>query len=169
MGRKSAQITLDGNGLRFVAETGSGHRLVLDDAEGDSGPRPAELVPVALAACSAMDVISILRKKRQVVTAYRVEASGRQSDESPPHVFTRFDVTHLIDGPALDVEAVRRSIELSATRYCAVGGTLASGDVEIHHGYRVRTRGIELDGEVLVTGPRGGLEWQPSRVALAHA
>jgi putative redox protein len=169
MGRKTASLTLDGDGLRFVAETGSGHRFVLDDAEGDAGPRPAELVPVALAACTAMDVISILRKKRQVVTAYRVEASGQQSDGDTPHVFTRFDVTHVVDGPELDVEAVRRSIELSATRYCAVGGTLASGDAEIHHGYLVRTRGSELGAEVLVTGPQAGRKGQPSRVALAHA
>jgi putative redox protein len=153
MSRKTSTLTLEGDGLRFVAETGSGHRLVLDDGEGDTGPRPAELVPLAVAACSAMDVISILRKKQQHVTGYRVEAAGVQRDESTPHVFTRIDVTHVIDGADINIEAVRRSIELSATRYCSVGGTLATGITEIHHGYVVRSELGDAAGEVIVTGP----------------
>lgn len=153
MGRKTATLTLEGQGLRLVGETGSGHRLVLDNAEGDAGPRPAELVPLAVAGCTAMDVISILRKKRQVVTSYRVEAAGVQRDEATPHVFTSVDVTHVLEGPDLNVEAVRRAIELSATRYCSVGGTLATGITEIRHRYLVRTRGVELTGEALLTGP----------------
>ena len=76
MTAKTATITLEGVGLRFVAESGSGHALVLDDGRGDSGMRPAELIPMAIAGCTAMDVISILRKKRQPVTGYRVLASG---------------------------------------------------------------------------------------------
>jgi putative redox protein len=153
MGRKSASLTLLGDGKKFLAQTGSGHSVVMDDADGDGGPRPAELVPMALAGCAAMDVISILRKKRQEVSEYRVEVVGHQRDEASPHVFTRFDVTHIVEGPDIDEEAVRRSIELSATRYCTVGVTLASGIAELHHGYVVRTRGVELVGEVGVTGP----------------
>ena len=158
MTRRTATVALQGAGVRFVAHTGSGHRLALDDGNGDSGPRPAELVPVALAACSAMDVISILRKKRQDVTAYRVEAEGFQRDDGHPHVFTRIDVTHVVEGPALDVEAVRRAIELSATRYCSVGGTLASGNTEIHHHYLIRSHAGRDAGEVLVTGPNEGAD-----------
>ena len=55
MGRKSASLTLLGDGKKFIARTGSGHFVVLDGAEGDSGARPAELVPLALAGCAAMD------------------------------------------------------------------------------------------------------------------
>jgi putative redox protein len=153
MSQKSAQVVLEGDGMRFVATTGSGHRLVLDNGEGDTGPRPAELVPVAVAACTAMDVISILRKKRQQVTRYEVEATGDQRAEANPSIFTRVDLLHVVDGPSLDLEAVRRAIELSATRYCSVGGTLSTGSTEVHHAYLVRSGGTEQRGEVVVTGP----------------
>ncbi len=150
---RTASVTLDGGGLRFVARTGSGHSLVLDNREGDTGMRPAELIPVALAGCTAMDVISILRKKRLEVTGYEVRASGQQQADHP-NAFTRIDVVHVIEGAAIDVDAVRRAIELSATRYCSVGGTLSTGITEIHHAYLVRDgSGEERAGEVVVTGP----------------
>jgi putative redox protein len=153
MAVKTAAVTLDGPDLRFIARSGSGHSLALDDGGGDTGPRPAELVPMALAGCTAMDVISILRKKRQVVTAYEVRAEGIQMD-GYPNAFTRIDVVHVVEGPALDVEAVRRAIEISATKYCSVGATLSSGITEIHHRYVVRDgAGTERTGDVLVLGP----------------
>ena len=158
MSRKSATVSLTSQGLRFVATTGSGHRLVLDNEQGDTGPRPAELVPVAVAACTAMDVITILRKKRQDVSRYSVEAVGEQTEDSEPHVFTRLDILHVVEGPELDIDAVRRSIELSATRYCSVGGTLATGVTEIRHRYLVRTHQGEQSGEVIVTGPHASIE-----------
>ncbi len=152
MAVKTASIALDGPDLRFVARTGSGHMLVLDDGKGDAGPRPAELIPVALAACTAMDVISILRKKRQEVSRYEVRAEGIQEDDHP-NAFTRIDLLHVIDGPSVDVEAVRRAIELSATKYCSVGATLSSGITEIHHAYLVRDEdGGERTAEVIVLG-----------------
>jgi putative redox protein len=153
MATKTALVRLTDDRLRFEATVGSGHTIVLDSGDGDSGSRPAELVGAALAGCTAMDVISILRKKRQPVTAYEVRVSGEQMDDHP-HAFTRFDVVHVIDGTDLDIEAVRRAIELSATRYCSVGSTLASGAVEIHHAYLVREPGgDERYGEVLAIGP----------------
>ncbi len=153
MSTKQATVTLDGDGLRFAATTSSGHRIIIDNGEGDTGPRPAELVPVALAACTAMDVISILRKKRQVVTRYEVTATGTQADDAP-HPFTRIDVIHLVEGSGIEPEAVRRSIELSATRYCSVGATLSTGVTEVHHSYTVRSGDDEWTDEVVVTGPR---------------
>ena len=154
MAVKTATVTLDGGDLRFVARTGSGHSTVLDDADGDTGARPAELLPMALAGCTALDVISILRKKRQEVTAYEVRTEATQMDD-PPHAFTRIDVLHVVDGPSIDVEAVRRAIEISATKYCSVGATLASGITEIHHTYLVRDgSGAERAGDVLVLGPK---------------
>lgn len=153
MAAKTASIALDGTTLRFVARSGSGHSLVLDDGRGDTGPRPAELIPMALAACTAMDVISILRKKRQEVTRYEVRAEGAQMDDHP-NAFTRIDVLHVVEGPALDIDAVRRAIELSATKYCSVGATLSAGITEIHHAYLVRDGGgSEQTAEVLVLGP----------------
>ncbi len=153
MSTKTAVATLADDQLRFEVTLGSGHTIVLDDGERDSGARPSEMLGAGLAACTAMDVISILRKKRQAVTRYEVRVAGAQQD-GHPHAFTRFDVEHLVEGEAIDPEAVRRSIELSATRYCAVSSTLASGAVEIHHAYRIRSSdGSETSGEVLVTGP----------------
>lgn len=153
MAVKTASITLQGGDLRFVARSGSGHALVLDDSRSDTGMRPAELIPIAVAGCTAMDVISILRKKRQAVSSYEVRASGEQED-AHPNAFTRIDVVHVIEGEAIDVEAVRRAIELSATKYCAVGATLSTGTTEIHHAYVVRgEHDEERTAEVIVTGP----------------
>ena len=154
MTTRTASLTLDNAGLRFTARTGSGHDLVLDSAEGDTGSRPAELVAVAIAGCAAMDVISILRKKRQEISRYEVKAQAEQRDGAYPAVFIRIDIIHVIDGPSIDVDAVRRAIELSATRYCSVGGTLATGVTEIHHRYIVRSEDAdEVMGEAAVTGP----------------
>jgi len=154
MALKTAIVTLDGDGLRFNASVGSGHSIVLDNGEGDAGMRPAELLPVALAGCTGMDVMSILRKKRQDVRGYRIEVGGTQMD-GHPNAFTRMDVTHVVEGTGVDVDAVRRAIDLSASKYCSVGATLSSGIVEIHHGYRVidAVTGAEQSGEVLVEGP----------------
>lgn len=157
MTTKTARVAIDGDGLRLTAETGSGHHLILDDAAGDAGPRPAELLLVSQAGCTAMDVISILRKKRQVVERYEVRVRGLQRDNPQPHVFERIDIVHVVEGPHLDVESVRRAIELSATRYCTVTGNLAAGPAEIHHGFLLRrlTGGTadERYEEVVVTGP----------------
>ena len=172
MAVKTASITLEGGDLRFVARSGSGHSLVLDDGRSDTGMRPAELIPLAVAGCTAMDVISILRKKRQEVSGYEVRASGEQGDEHP-NAFTRIDVVHVIEGRSIDVEAVRRAIELSATKYCAVGATLSSGMTQIHHAYLVRDAdGEERMTEVVVTGPfepAGALETAGIRVETVPA
>jgi putative redox protein len=153
MATKTASVRLDGDGLRLLARTGSGHTVVLDDAAGDAGPRPAELLVVAQAGCTAMDVVSILRKKRQAFSRYEVRVAGDQRDDPQPHVFERIRIVHVVEGD-VDVEAVRRAIELSATKYCTVTGNLSSGVAEIHHAYVVRDRaGEEHYGEVIVTGP----------------
>jgi putative redox protein len=153
MGTTTVTSRLVGDGLRMVALTGSGHSIVMDNAAGDSGPRPAELLLVAQAGCTAMDVASILRKKRQLFTRYEVRVVGEQRDDPPPHIFERLRIVHVVEGD-VDVEAVRRAIQLSATKYCTVTGNLASGVAMIHHAYLVRdAAGEEHYGEVVVTGP----------------
>jgi putative redox protein len=101
-----------------------------------------------------MDVISILKKKRQVVTGYEVSVTADQRDAQPA-IYTRADVVHLVEGPAVDEAAVRRAIELSATKYCSVGAMLSAGTVEIHHRYRIVGPGgaDPIEGEVMVAGP----------------
>jgi len=154
MGSRIATVTLDGEGLRFVGTTNSGHAVVLDDGAGNTGPRPADLVPLAVAGCTAFDVISILRKKRQDVSHYSVDAESQQQAEHP-NAFTRIDVVHVVRGAGLDPAAVSRAVELSATKYCSVGSTLSSGITEIHHRYRATdtTTGVETTGDVVVLGP----------------
>lgn len=152
MATKTGTITLDGDGLRLVAKAGSGHEIVMDDGIGDTGLRPAELIPIAVAGCTAMDVVSILRKKQQPLTGYAIEASGEQR-EGHPSLFTRIDITHVVTGD-VDPAAIRRAIELSATKYCSVGATVGSGIAAIHHHYRLRRPdGSEEAGEVVVEGP----------------
>ncbi len=154
MSTKTADAVLTGGDMRFEVAVGSGHTIVLDNGEGDTGARPSELVGAALAGCTGMDVISILRKKRQDVTRYAIHVEGVSEDDYP-HAFTRFDVTHIVEGEAVDPAAVARAIELSATKYCSVGSTLAKG-IPIRHTYLLRTGGEELVGEVVTLGPVAG-------------
>ena len=156
MGEKQVSVSYEG-GMRFVAQTGSGHDIVMDNAAGDTGPRPTELVLVAIAGCTAMDVVEILAKKRQVVTSYTTEVSGVQREKAP-NVFTSITVVHVVEGD-VETEAVRRAIELSATKYCTVSAQLASGVARISHRYLIRRPAgaangpAEESGEVVVTGP----------------
>jgi putative redox protein len=115
--------TVEGEGRQFVAESGSGHAIVVDDASGHTGAKPIELALLALGACTGFDVIGILRKKRQRVTAYEIELRAEQSPE-PPAYFTRVEIRHRLRG-RIDPEAVKRAISLSETKYCAVGAMIS--------------------------------------------
>jgi putative redox protein len=151
---KSAIAHYAGTGLRFTATSGSGHGVVMDNKEGDTGPRPMEMILLGQAGCTAMDVMSILVKKRQNVTKYDVDVRAEEHEGSPAY-FTRIDVIHVVEGPAVEEAAVRRAIELSATKYCSVAAMLSAGTVEMHHRYRIIGQGSEgpIEGEVIVTGP----------------
>jgi putative redox protein len=141
--------------MRFEAATGTGRTIVFGDESAHNELSPVETVAAALAACSAMDVVSILEKKRQVVTSYRIEVSAEQRAEYP-QVYTRIDVTHHVEGTILLELAVRRAIELSAAKYCPVNAMVSAGATEVHHLYRMRCTGALLHegaGEVIVTGP----------------
>ena len=154
-------------GLHFEATTGSGHVIAVDDFSDDHGPRPMEYVLVALGACGGMDVAAILAKKRQRVTRHEVTVVGQQREEHP-RIFTTITLTHEVEGPELDPEAVRRAIELSATRYCPVNAMLAVGTVTIHHRYVARSDAGETSGEAIVVGPAGaGLAGSPGEAQAA--
>ena len=160
MGQKRISLRHTG-GSRFVALSGSGHDIVVDNAAGNSGPRPTELVLAALAGCTAMDVVDILAKKRQVVDGYSVEVTGTQREKAP-NVYTDITVLHVVEGN-VETQAVRRSIELSATKYCTVSAQLASGVARISHRYTIKRPGAagappsEESGEVVVEGPNNGV------------
>src|ERR1017187_337990 len=106
---------------QFVARTGSGHDLLLDDAAGGTGPKPIELVAAALAGCTAFDVITVLRQKyHQKVTGYEVRVEADQA-ERPPQVFTDVRIHHVVTGLEIDPAAVEEAIRLSEEKYCSVG------------------------------------------------
>jgi putative redox protein len=156
MATKRTILTAAGDGLRFVGSTTSGHTVGFDDDLGNSSARPAEVLLASLGACTAMDVLSILRRKRQRVSHYRVLVEGNQANEHP-HVFTDIRIVHEFSADEVDSAPARRAIELSAGKYCAISATLSSGLTRISHGYVLRrpTPGDDLFKEVLVTGPHG--------------
>lgn len=115
-------------GLSFEGTADSGFSINLD-AEAqvggtDNGFRPLELMAVSLAGCTAMDVVSILQKKRQDVTDFEVRVDVERAEEHP-RVFTRADIHYLVSGHGVDEGAVLRAIELSAERYCPAQSMLA--------------------------------------------
>ena len=156
MGEKRVSLRHEG-GLRFVAGTGSGHEIVIDNAAGDTGARPTELVLAAIAGCTAMDVVEIMAKKRQVVDRYSVQVTGTQREKAP-NIYTDITILHVVEGN-VETAAVARSIELSATRYCTVSAQLAGGPARLSHRYTIKRPGgggiapSEESGEVVVTGP----------------
>jgi putative redox protein len=106
---------------QFVAQTGSGHFMLLDDTAGATGPKPIELIASGLAGCTAFDVITVLRQKyHQKVTGYEVRVEADQA-ERPPQVFTVVRIHHLITGFDIDPAAVQEAIRLSEEKYCSVG------------------------------------------------
>ena len=127
------------DGVAFVGETGSGHAVVLDGAPAaggrNVGPRPMETILVGLGACSAFDVVTILRKSRQSVTDCRVELEAERAD-AVPAVFTRIRMVFVVSGKDLRESAVRRAVDLSAEKYCSATAMLRSS-VEITHEYRI--------------------------------
>jgi putative redox protein len=115
-----AQVNWQG-GMTFDATATSGFHVTLGTTPkvggNDDGFRPLELMLMSLAGCTAMDVISILRKKRQDVTAFEVKIHAEQASEHP-HVFTSATIEYIITGHDIKEDAVTRAIELTATKYC---------------------------------------------------
>lgn len=113
---------------QLVAWDEAGHGVVMDarseySGEG-SGVRPLELVLYGLAGCTAMDVISILEKKRQDVRGIEIRVEGDQRTDEYPKIYTEIRLHYIVTGFGVSEEAVRRSIELSEEKYCSVGGML---------------------------------------------
>ena len=120
----------------FVAVTPSGHAQTLDtNTERGSAASPMELLLLALGSCTAVDVVSILKKKRERVTDYRVEVRGARRDEYP-RKYARMEVRHILRGRNLSERAVAQAIELSETKYCSVAASLRPA-VEIVSSYEI--------------------------------
>lgn len=123
------------DGMKFVGQSESGHKIVLDGANPGEGPSPMEMVLMAIGGCSSIDVVSILEKGRQAVTGCRVELTTERA-ETAPRVFKKIHLEFIVTGHNLAEKQVARAVDLSMEKYCSVSLMLEKA-VEISHGYRV--------------------------------
>lgn len=123
-------------GIRFTVATRNGE-WAMDSGEGATDPSPVQALAAAAGACSAMDVISILRKKRQTVTSYVVEVDGDRRD-GHPRAFTHLRIVHRLAGVGLSEAAVAEAIRLSEDKYCTVIASLRP-TVTVTSRYEIRS------------------------------
>ena len=126
--------------VSFVAESGSGHAVVLDGAPEyggrNIGARPMELLLMGVGGCASFDVVTILKKARQQISDVRAELSAERAD-AVPAVFTKIHLHFIVTGKALKESQVKKAVELSAEKYCSASAMLMAGGVEIIHDYEV--------------------------------
>lgn len=139
----TVRLSWTGPGLRLVGETPRGSAVVLDhvhldEPESERAFRPLELLLVGLGGCTAMDVVSILEKKRQPFTSLQVNVTGERATEHPK-TYTRIHLEYVVTGGAVDPKAVERSIELSQTKYCPATAMLGKA-AHLTTSYRIVAR-----------------------------
>ena len=125
------------NGLKFIGMGPSGHPIPMDADSSvggnEGGLRPMEMIALGLLGCQAMDVLSVMQKKRQDVTGFEVRFDGPRSHEYPK-VFTKAVITFVITGKHVEENAVLRSIELAATKYCPAQAMLEQAfPMDLHY------------------------------------
>ena len=110
-------------GHRFLGMNEQGDKVMIDGDQPATGPRPMELLLMALGACTAYDVVDIMKKKKQPLARYQVEVEGIRA-ETHPRRYTHITVTHIASGPNVTLEALERAAHLSHTKYCSVSANL---------------------------------------------
>jgi putative redox protein len=127
------------DGMRFVGEASSGHSVVMDGdlqfGGKNTAARPTELLLIGLGGCSGMDVISVLKKKKQDVRNLEMNIQGERATEHPQK-FTDITIEFVVTGRNISEDAVKRAVDLSMEKYCSVKATL-EGVARIHFSYRV--------------------------------
>jgi putative redox protein len=127
------------NNMQFTGTASSGHTLIMDADEESGGQnagfRPMELLLVGFGGCTGMDIISILRKKKQQVSGLEINVKGEKSDTAPK-IYKTVHVEYMVKGRDVEKAAVERAIKLSLEKYCSVGATLAKAGT-ITHSYRI--------------------------------
>ena len=125
----------------FVGETGSGHAIVIDGPQDiggrNLGMRPMELMLLSVGACSAVDVVHILKKARQPVTDCYVELKGQRAD-TDPKVFTGISLPFVVTGKGLGENHVKRAVQLSAEKYCSASIMMGAAGCKVTHTHEVR-------------------------------
>lgn len=126
-------------GLQFVGESETGHAIVMDGNREfggeDTGPRPMELLLIGLGGCTGMDVVSILKKKKQELEGLEIIIDGKKAEEHPKR-FTDITIEFRVKGKNLSEEAVKRAIELSMEKYCSVKATLEA-ETKVSFSYNI--------------------------------
>ncbi len=121
------------DGLQFIGRVDGGPAVVIDTAESGSGAGPMGLILMGVGGCAAMDVVSILKKRRSSFTALKVNVSGERAPEHPRR-YTRIRIEFVVVGRGVKPRDVERAISLSMTRYCSA---VASLTAEVEHTYRI--------------------------------
>ena len=124
------------DGFQFIARPHSGPALVMDNPDGASGFSPMDMVLMGIAGCTAMDVISVMRKKRQEISRFDVFITGHRANEHPKR-YTTIHIEYVFTGTAISPAAAERAIALSTTKYCSA---IASVNAELTHSYRIEDR-----------------------------
>ncbi|MEM2081257.1 MAG: OsmC family protein [Candidatus Bathyarchaeia archaeon] len=135
------RMTIEWHGnYRLEAKNEKGIKVKFDAPKQYGGEEtalsPMENVLASLAACSSFHVLTILRKKRQKVTGYAVEATAERREDPPPRIFTRIHLKYIVKGENISPQAVEAAIKLSEEKYCSVGGMLKKA-VEITSSYEI--------------------------------
>ena len=124
----------------FLAESGSGHAVVMDGPEQSGGRnigvRPMEMLLMGLGGCSTFDVVSILQKSRQNVQGCEVRIDAERADVEPK-VFTKIGLHFIVSGVGLKESVVKRAVDLSAEKYCSASIMLGRAGVEITHSFEI--------------------------------
>lgn len=133
------QVSWIGPGMRMVGDIDEGPSIILDSNHPDygnhSGPTPMELLLLGLAGCTAMDVVSIMAKKRQPMTNMQIKVEAEKSEEHPK-VYTKISLEYIAYGTGIKEKALAQAIELSESRYCSVNAML-SKTADITTTYRI--------------------------------
>ncbi len=122
--------------LSFVGESSSSHQVMMDGNSGDKAPSPMEMVLIAAGGCSAIDVVSILRKGRHQVTDCEVKLTSKRREEAP-RLFTDINLHFIVSGKALTDKIVERAVQLSAEKYCSVSLMLGKA-ANITHSFEIK-------------------------------
>ena len=122
------------DGLQFLGRAGDSPAVVMDNHEGGGGPTPMEMVLMGAAGCTAMDVISILEKKRQPVDRFEITIDGDQAEDFPKR-YTAIRILYSFFGKGIKPEAVERAIDLSQNKYCSVTASL---NADVKYEYEIK-------------------------------
>jgi putative redox protein len=119
--------------MQMVARSGKSPAVIMDNVENGSGPTPMQLVLMGVAGCSAMDVVSIMKKKRANMSGFEVNISGDRAEDHPKR-FTSINMEFVFTGRDIKPKDAERAIELSITKYCSA---VASLNADVTHTYRI--------------------------------